>query len=80
MSIQDPDKLSAGDLKAGGVFSLSEGQIGEDKSQALAKSLKEMNPAVDLVGITSNIDQFDAHLLASFHFVIGTRGGALCRR
>ena len=72
--IQDPGSLSADDIAGGGLFSVTTDQLGMSRAKALTEQLTSMNPQVSLEAHHVELATFDASFLASFHFIIGTRG------
>lgn len=77
--IQDAGIVDKELLSAGGLFSISESQLGCNRAEALCSSLKDMNPSVDFVAETSDVGALDAELLSSYHYIIGTRGADAVR-
>ena len=72
--IQDGAAVDKEFLSAGGVFSVSESQLGTNRAEAMCTVLKEMNPSVDLVASPCDASKLDAALLSTYHYVVGTRG------
>ena len=72
--IQDAHVVENADLAVGGLFSVSEAQLGQGKAEALAEQLQPMNPSVDLVATRAKVSELDAEMLGTYQFIIGTRG------
>jgi hypothetical protein len=71
---QDPGCVTAADLEAGGLFSVSEAQLGVGRAEAIAATLKAMNPSVELTYSCAAVAELSAELLQTYHFIVGTRG------
>jgi len=72
--IQDPGTVDTEYISGGGLFSVSESQLGQGRAEALAEQLKAMNPSVELVASQSDVASLDVALLQTYQFIIGTRG------
>lgn len=72
--VQDTGTLTKEDVATGGLFSVSETQLGVGKAEALATELKEMNPSVHLTSTMTAAHAIDPATLRSYNYIVATRG------
>jgi len=74
LCIQDPAQVTAADVSTGGVFSLTEADVGRPRAQVAAERLQPLNPHAQISSRREELGALDDAFLRQFHFVIGTHG------
>eukprot|EP00316_Scyphosphaera_apsteinii_P020487 CAMPEP_0119314624 /NCGR_PEP_ID=MMETSP1333-20130426/33409_1 /TAXON_ID=418940 /ORGANISM="Scyphosphaera apsteinii, Strain RCC1455" /LENGTH=372 /DNA_ID=CAMNT_0007319773 /DNA_START=20 /DNA_END=1135 /DNA_ORIENTATION=+ len=72
--IQDPCAVTESDLEAGGVFSITQTDVGRNRASAMADGLRVLNPQVEISSTDSEMSTLDCSFIQTFHFVVGTHG------